>query len=131
MALKELDGTVRLPNVKDADDAIDAPNGQDGAAVFVPVVGQGFGRRESRLGFPRHASCACGRRMDRHGHLQVVACAGWCAEVPEAELAVAGHGGDDALGVWGPLGAVGAAVCGQGEDAAFPLRVPDLDGAVP
>jgi hypothetical protein len=61
----------------------------------------------------------------------VVASSGWCSQVPEPELRVAGYGGDDAFGVGAPLGRVGAGMGWEGEHATFALRIPDLDCAIP
>lgn len=61
----------------------------------------------------------------------MIACAGRCSQVPEAEVRVARHGCDEAVGVRAPLCRVGAAVGWKGKCAAFSLGIPNFDGAVP
>jgi hypothetical protein len=134
VALEELQRTRGLADIEGADDAVDTRDGDDGAAVLVPIVRERFAGRQGRLRFARrHAAGASrnGRRVDRHAQLQMIAGAGRGAQVPEPKLRVAGHRADEAFGVRAPLCRVGAAVCGEGEHAALALRVPDLDRAIP
>lgn len=52
-------------------------------------------------------------------------------QIPQPQMRITRHRGNYPLCMWGPLGRVRAAVCRQGEDAAFAFRVPDLDRPVP
>ncbi len=131
MTLEKLHRAGGLTDIEGADDAVDACHGDDGAAVLVPVVGESFVGWEGGLRSRRGRQGVHRRSVKQDLELQMVAYAGWCAEIPEAEVRVTGDCGDDPLGMWAPLCGVGAAVGGEGEHAAFAFGVPDLDRAVP
>lgn len=96
---QNLGGSRGLAQVEGADQAVDAGGGEDGAAVFVPVVGEGFVRGGGWLRCARVGGVeveGLGGGVDGDLELEVVAGAGGGAEVPQAELRVAGDGGEDA-----------------------------------
>jgi hypothetical protein len=107
----------RTPDIKRSYNAIHARGSDHVAAVLIPIVRQGFRRREAGSvradgggGEPR------GGGVDGDGGGEVVGCAGWGAEVEDSEGGVAGDGGEDGGAVRGEGGAIGAGVGGEGDD---------------
>lgn len=113
----------RRADVEGPDQSVHARGRDDGGAVFVPVVRQGFVGREGCSGDPRRGR---GRLpgVDGEGEDEVVGGGGWGAEVEEAEVGVAGYGGEEGVRVRGERGGVGAGVDGEGEEGGWAGGVP-------
>ena len=87
VAGKNSDGSVlRAADVESADQAVDARGGDDAVAVFVPVVGEGFGGGDAGRG--RHSGPCEGRGVEGNAEREVVGCRGGGAEVEDAEMRV-------------------------------------------
>lgn len=113
---------VRCSDIEGPDDPVDARGGDDGVAVFVPVVRQGFRRRNAGGGGQTGPGARRGMYGDGKG--EVVGRGGGGAEIEDAEVGVGGDGGEEGGGVGGVGGAVGAGVGGEGEDGGRPLGGP-------
>ena len=73
-------------DIEGADDAVDAGGGDDGVAVFVPIVCQGFGGWSSAcVGVESRFLL---RGVDWDADREVVRDGGGCAEVEESEVGV-------------------------------------------
>lgn len=113
-----------VSNIEDADEAIDARGRDELRAVFIPVVGEGFGRGHGAVvvvllesGIPVVIIVlVVGRGVQGDGSREVVCGRGRGAEVEEAEVGVRGDGGEDGGGMWGEGGGVGARVGGEGDE---------------
>lgn len=103
-------------DVEGADLLVDARGGDDGGAVFVPVVGQGFRGRGGLRGVTGRVRDHGWRRVQGDGEGEVVGCRGGGAEIEDPEVGVGRDGREDGGAVGGESGAVGAAVCWKGED---------------
>lgn len=121
----------RRAHVEGPDQPVDARRRDDGRAVFVPVVRQGFVGREGGSGrkFQLGRRELCGGRgclggVDGEGEDEVVRGGGGGAEVEEAEVGVAGYGGEKGGRVWGEGGGVGAGVDGEGVEGVGAGGVP-------
>ena len=118
----------RGADVECADEAVDACSGDDGGAVFVPVVGEGF-RRGGGAGVKANT---WGRLLwggvDWDFEGEVVGGGGGGAEVEEAEVRVGGDGGEEGGGVRGEGCGVGAGVRGEGGEGLGSGWVPLLGG---
>lgn len=119
----------RHPDVEGADRAVDAGGRDDRVAVLVPVVREGFRGRQAHGCGGAHTRFR--RRVDRHAHGEVVACACGGAEIKDAQVAVRGDAAEYTGTVRAEGRAVGARVRGQGSQAGRGIWVPDLDCAVP
>lgn len=80
---------LRGADVEGADDAVDARRRDDGVAVLVPVVGEGFAGGDADGGGGAHAGFL--RRVDRDVEREVVCCARWGAQVEDPEVGVGGY----------------------------------------
>lgn len=116
---------ARSADVEGADVAVDARGGEGAGAVFVPVVGEGFGWWCGLLEAGRAGAGVRGG-VERDGEGQVVGGGGGGAEIEEAEVGVGGDGGEEGGGVGAVGGAVGAGVGGEGEEGVGALGGPLL-----
>lgn len=110
---------ARVSNIEDADEAIDARGRDELRAVFIPVVGEGFGRGHGAVVvvvLTVVVIVVVGRGVQGDGSREVVCGGGRGAEVEEAEVRVGGDGGEDGGGVGGEGGRVGARVGGEGDE---------------
>lgn len=123
MARQHGQGTLtRVPDVKGADLAIDARGRDEGGAVFVPVVGQGFGGGGCLDLGDVLRGCWVGVKGDGAG--EVVGGGGRGAEVEDAEVGVGGDGAEDGGRVRGEGSGVGAGMGGEGEEGVGALGGP-------
>lgn len=122
-----------VSDIEDADEAIDARGRDELRAVFIPVVGEGFGRGHGAVvvvvvlesGNPVVIIVlVVGRGVQGYGSREVVCGRGRGAEVEEAEVRVGGDGGEDGGGMWGEGGGVGARVGGEGDEGIGAVRRP-------
>jgi len=116
---------ARGADVEGADVAVDACGGEGAGAVFVPVVGEGFGGRGGLLEAGGAGACGWGG-VEGDGEGEVVGGGGGGAQVEEAEMRVRGDGGEEGGGVGGEGGAVSAGVGGEGEEGVGALGGPLL-----
>ena len=116
---------ARGADVEGADVAVDTRGGEGAGAVFVPVVGEGFGGRGGLLEAGGAGAGGWGG-VDGDGEGEVVGGGGGGAQVEEAEMRVRGDGGEEGGGVGGEGGAVGAGVGGEGEEGVGALGGPLL-----
>ena len=115
------------PDIKCPDQPVHARRRHDRRAVFIPVVREGF--------VGRKCSCwaGCLRRRELGWGLggvdgdcedEVVGGGGGGTEVEEAEMGVAGDGGEEGGRVRGEGGGVGAGVDGEGEEGGWARWIP-------
>lgn len=103
-------------DVEGADLLVDARGCDDGGAVFVPVVGQGFRGRGGLRGVTGRVRDDGWGRVQGDGEDEVVGCRGRGAEIKDSKVGVGRDGRENGGAVGGESSAVGAAVCWKGED---------------
>lgn len=106
--------------VEGADVSVDAGGGDDGGAVFVPVVRQRFRRRAGGAGMRGRG------RVQRHRQGQVVGGRGRGPQIEDPQLRVRRHRREDGRAVRRECGAVRAAVGWKGEDGGGTVGGPLL-----
>lgn len=117
----------RRPDIKRPDQPVHAPRRHDRRAVFIPIMREGFiwRKRSCRAGHLRRGELG-GRlgRVYRDGEDEVVGGGRGGTEVEEAEVRVAGDGGEEGGRVRGEGGGIGARVDGEGDEGGWAGWVP-------